>query len=256
MAPSLSAQVPGHVSYHRWNVHMAFAMCGNGSFRYTLHMPCVSRPRLIAQEIVRARTILLARLRSGHWWVEGGTCYYHHTRALQAPPPRARNNHLGWNDSWDSLFSLNHASFPTVSFCAAKLVQRCSERDSRLYHLHSFASPSRVWCQYLFAFSKATRARELKSSGAKAAECSSSCSTEETGEAYTCGGIPGVLFTVTQLTPQLCTRGSYNIHTVFSVVVYTFLPGNASQDLFHKPCWNVHGTSFSIFRPEISGNLS
>ena len=120
----------------------------------------------------------------------------------------------------------------------------------------SFASPSRVWCQYLFAFSKATRARELKSSGAKAAECSCSCSTEETGEAYTCGGIPGVLFTVTQLTPQLCTRGSYNIHTVFSVVVYTFLPGNASQDLFHKPCWNVHGTSFSIFRPEISGNLS
>jgi len=203
-----------------------------------------------------ARTILLARLRSGHWWVEGGTCYYHHTRALQAPPPRARNNHLGWNDSWDSLFSLNHASFPTVSFCAAKLVQRCSERDSRLYHLHSFASPSRVWWQYLFAFSKATRARELKSSGAKAAECSCSCSTEETGEAYTCGGIPGVLFTVTQLTPQLCTRGSYNIHTVFSVVVYTFLPGNASQDLFHKPCWNVHGTSFSIFRPEISGNLS
>ena len=67
------------------------------------------------------RTILLARLRSGHWWVEGGTCYYHHTRALQAPPPRARNNHLGWNDSCDSLFSQNHASFQPFPFVQPNL---------------------------------------------------------------------------------------------------------------------------------------
>ena len=144
LALSLFPQVPGLMPYHRSYVHMAYALCTNGSFRYKMHMPCVPRPPHSTKEIVRARTISLARLRSGKWWLGGATCHYHNTRALQAQPTHARSSHLAWKDSWDILNSHTHVSFPTVSFCPATLVPRRSERYSGLHQPHNFASPSRV----------------------------------------------------------------------------------------------------------------
>ena len=106
----------------------------------------VSRGPLLVQKRSCARTISLARLRSGKWWLGGPPAtIYHNTRALQAQPTHARSSHLAWKDSWDILNSHTHVSFPTVSFCPATLVPRCSERYSGLHQPHNcnFASPSR-----------------------------------------------------------------------------------------------------------------
>ena len=58
LALSLFPQVPGIMPYHRSYVHMAYALCTNGSFRYKMHMPCVPRPPLSTKEIVRAHDFI------------------------------------------------------------------------------------------------------------------------------------------------------------------------------------------------------
>ena len=81
-----------------------------------MYTECALRPPLFAQEIVRARTISLGRLRSGRWMEGGGTRHYHHNRALQAPLSHAHTIYLSWKDFGLSLFHHTHVPFPTVSF--------------------------------------------------------------------------------------------------------------------------------------------
>ena len=165
--------------------------------------------------------ILLARLCSGKCMVGGNLSLPPHARTCPTPF-HVHSNHLGWKDSWVRIICHTHVSFATVSFRATKLVQRCSEQHSGLYqsfYRRSIASPSCVWCQHLFALSKAARTGKSQSSGEKAGDCSCSCIPTKAGQAYPCGGLHKVLFAVTHTYFTICVTCFGTISRFFFVLL-------------------------------------